>query len=89
MTTVARDEFMEKYGQVKVQFKSYYKYAFTYSAELPDNRTLEVQVGGDPDEIYRMSVTASGSESVVCLGPFSGTVYENGQVVESFEDYGY
>jgi len=52
-----RDEF----GDVMVRFSSYYKYQFSFGADLPDGRRLLAYVGGDHDSIYRLSV---GTEEI-------------------------
>lgn len=89
MTTVARDEFMKKYGQVKVQFKSYYKYRFIFYGITADGRSISVTAGGDASDIYRMEVAADHAETVADLDPFEGSVYEDGLEVEGFYDYCY
>ena len=87
MTTVARDEFIDKYGSVEVKFSSYYKYTFTYTGTLPDGSKISVDVGGNSADIYRMSVSANDVETVYALDPHAGSVYKDGQVVEGFYDY--
>ena len=87
MTTVARDEFIDKYGSVEVKFFSYYKYVFTYTGTLPDGSKISVDVGGNSDDIYKMSVSSNGVETVYGLDPFAGSVYKDSQEVDGFYDY--
>lgn len=47
---------VEKYGEVLVSFHNYYEYLFTYKSELEDGRSILAYVGGDSDDIYRLSV---------------------------------
>ena len=45
-------ELIEKYGDVKLKFNSYYKYTFTYTGLTDEGLTINVALGGDPSEIY-------------------------------------
>lgn len=47
-------EFMNKYGNVEVVFKQYYKYVFTFENKEKD---IQISCGGDSSEIYRFQVT--------------------------------
>jgi hypothetical protein len=87
MNPITKQQFIEKYGPVKVQFKSYYKYTFTFYGITADGRSISVTAGGDADEIYRMEVAADYAETVADLDPFKGSVYEDGLEVEGFYDY--
>lgn len=84
---MTRQEFYEKYGDVKVKFSSYYKYTFTYKATLPDGKLLTCGYGGNSDDIYRHEVGADCEESVISLQPHEGSVYQDGKEVDSFYDY--
>ncbi len=84
---MTRQDFYEKYGSIKVKFSSYYKYTFTYAADLPDGKRLMCGYGGNSDEIYRHSVDSDSEETVSDLQPHEGYVYENGKEVEGFYDY--
>lgn len=51
-----KEEFLKKYGGVKVMFLSYFKYRFTYATDL-DGKEITV-VFTDPDgDIYRDAYT--------------------------------
>lgn len=84
---MTRQEFYEKYGDVKVKFCRYYKYTFTYSATLPDGRELVCGVGGDSADIYRMHVNAVDEDTISFLEPYEGYIYQGGAEVESFGFY--
>lgn len=84
---MTRQEFYEKYGNVEVRFSSYYKYTFTYAADLPDGKHLTCGCGGDQEAIYCLTVFADGAGTVSGLRPFEGGVYENGIEIEGFYDY--
>lgn len=84
---MTRKEFFEKYGTVEVKFFSYYKYTFTYTGTLPDGSKISVNVGGNSSDIYRMTVPANDVETVAGLDPYAGSVYLDGQEVDSFYDY--
>ena len=51
---MTQEEFLDKYGRIKVKFRSYCKYSFTFEDE--DGEGLVVSIGGSADDIYRFSV---------------------------------
>ena len=82
---MTKDEFYEKYGQVKVKFSSYYKYTFTFEGTLNDGGRIVIDVGGSSGEIYRFEVCAGLEETISSLEPYSGVVFsEDKREVESF-----
>ena len=82
------DEFLEKYGGVKVTFSSYYKYTFLYTGELPDGGRISVGYGGNADDIYRYEVGADCEETVGSVNPNQGTAYDkDGNEVDEFYEY--
>lgn len=84
---MTKQEFLKKYGGVKVKFSSYFKFTFTYAATLPDGRLLTCNYGGYDNLIYRHKVSADGEETVRGLNPDEGHIYQDGKEVESFRDY--
>jgi hypothetical protein len=84
---MTREEFMAKYGDVKVKFSSYYKYTFTYTADIGDGKTLSVDYGGNHNEIYRFEVANDCEEVVGLLDPYAGGVYKDREKIEGFYDY--
>jgi len=84
---MTREEFYAKYGEVEVVFTSYYKYTFNYCAILPNNRRLNVDYGGNGDDIYRHDVAVGKPIKIKDLCPYRGSVYEGSEEVEDFYDY--
>lgn len=85
---MTREEFIEKYGDVKVKFSNYYKYTFTYTGTLPDGGKISICDGGNSDDIYRYEVVPDREEKVSFIHPFSGSVYDkDGQKIDAFYDY--
>lgn len=84
---MTKEEFIEKYGAVKVKFSSYYKFSFTFAGILDNGYMIMVSVGGNSDDIYRMEVIADFEETVESLDPYTGGVLNNGIEVEGFYDY--
>jgi len=60
-------EFIEKYGDEEVSFRSYYKYTFSFTSE----NGLTVYVGGNHDDIYRLCVEANKKYKISELEPSS------------------
>ncbi len=82
--TLSKAEFIERYGNVMVEFHSYYKYAFKFRRKMDDGSVLTVEVGGNSDDIYRFDVVAGHLESVKELDPVSGTIHKGEEEVVSF-----
>jgi hypothetical protein len=77
MSTMMRNEFYEKYGDVRVTFSSYYKYTFTFTGTTPEGKSLSVECGGDSDEIYQFEVSADDPARVKDLYPYAGVCGED------------
>lgn len=84
---MTKDEFIEKYGNVQVKFSRYYKYMFTFEGALDDGSVVEVECGGNSDDIYRFEVIPDAVETVAGLDPIVGIVYKDRQEIEGFDDY--
>ncbi len=81
-------EFYEKYGDVKVVFDYYYKYAFSYIGNTPEGHIIAVKYGGESDAIYRHEVSCGCEESISALMPYEGKVIDiNGVTIDSFYDF--
>lgn len=70
----------EKLAGIKVRFKSYYKYTFTFGNDLG----YEVSCGGIHDEIYRCSIKADKEYTIKeafeeCGGSLH--IYFNGKLI--------
>ncbi|QGT54414.1 hypothetical protein b3_0170 [Synechococcus phage B3] len=85
---MTKDEFYEKYGQVKVKFSSYYKYTFTFEGTLDAGGRIVVESGGCSDDIYKFEVVSDSEETVASVFPYAGTIYgKDNKEIESFYDY--
>ncbi len=85
---MTKNEFIEKYGDVKVKFSYYYKYTFNYIGSLPDGSKISVGYGGNADEIYKYEVVSNTEETVSNVDPYTGAVLNaNGQLIDEFYDY--
>ena len=91
MSELTRAEFYEKYGKCVVKFSNYYKYTFKYTGaftlENGDEVGVLVNYGGKSDEIYKHYVSNTYSVVLEVLEPYSGEVYKDGKIVDSFYDY--
>lgn len=71
---VTKDEFLEKFGNIQVQFKRYFKYEFEYIGVTEDGDNISVMVGGNSDDIYDHEVVPNTYVSVASLDPMSGEI---------------
>lgn len=83
---MTKEEFIAKYGDVKVTFDSYYKYTFSFSGTCEDGNAIYVDVGGDSHDIYKLGV-GTNEEAIKNLGIVSGVVSKNGIPLESFYSF--
>lgn len=86
---LSKQEFMEKYGHIIVEFSYYNKFVFTYTNPriAQTGGSIEINVGGNSDEMYREEVSASEIMIVNALSPFSGVAYDvDENVVDEFYD---
>ena len=80
---VSYEQFIEKFGQAKVKFLSYYKYSFTFSGQTEEGNKIHVTVGGSSDNIYKFVVDVNEFYTVVGMAIKSGVVeLETGETVE-------
>ena len=87
-TQMTREEFYEKYGDVKVKFSTYYKYTFTYVGEQQGGGKVSVGICGNGSDIYHAEVNADECDPIKVLYTYCGTAYDNdGNVVDEFYDY--
>ena len=80
------EEFIAKYGDVKVKFDYYYKYTFTFTGTCEGGNTICVDVGGNSDDIYKLDV-GNGEVAIKNLGIVYGVVSKDGVPLESFNSY--
>ena len=62
--SITREEILEKYGDVQVEFSHYYKYVFTFKGELQNGENVFVDTGGNADDVYREEVVTGQTYSV-------------------------
>lgn len=74
MTINNTQEFVEKYGECKVKFSSYYKYSFTFSGTDLEGNRIDCSVGGNHDDIYRLSVSVGEECYIRDLEPYYARV---------------
>jgi hypothetical protein len=55
---ITKKEFDELYGDVEVEFTTYWKYSFAFEGKTESGDEVYLSVGGCADDIYRMDVTA-------------------------------
>lgn len=88
MITLTKNEMLQKYGDVELKFNYYYKYNFGFVANLGDNKTVNVNVGGSAEQIYTLDVDADEVYILSNLTIHSLELYENGiQIEEYFDEY--
>jgi len=87
MSDITKDEFIDKYGEIIVQFRSYYKYSFTYEGELKNGDSIMARIGGDSDDIYRIEVVNNETSTIASLDPISAGIYRDGSEICGFYDY--
>ena len=55
---ITKAQALERFGEARVRFSSYYKYEFCYSGEC-DGKPFSLSIGGDHNDIYKLSVDQS------------------------------
>ena len=71
----------ERFSEVKVKFKFYYKYRFFYEGTLPDGKHIICGVGGGED-IYHFEVNADEEVAVWELEPSYLALYDGEALLE-------
>ena len=87
---ISKTEFNELYGDVEVEFNSYYKFVFEFRGETKDFKTVSISFGGGADDIYREDVEAGKKVKVKDIEGTYATVYEDSdclEVVHSYTDF--
>jgi len=72
-------QLMERFGDTKVHFVSYYKYSFCFTNA---DGKLEIYAGGDKDDIYRFEVKAN-KDYLVSELPISEVRWEGQWIYEA------
>ena len=84
MKELTKEQMLEKYGDVKVKFTSYYKHNFSYQGAVNGLIVVCQYCGGG--DIYRHEVSADDEEAIKYLEPDSVNVYKEGDLIESYYD---
>ena len=87
---ISRTEFNELYGDVEVEFNSYYKYTFEFRGETKTFEPVSISFGGCSDEIYKESIEAGEKVKVRDIEGKYATVYTDDtctEVVHSYADF--
>lgn len=83
---MTREEFIAKYGDVKVTFDRYYKYTFSFSGTCDNGNDIFVDVGGGSEDIYRLDVNTNEA-AIKNLDIVYGHVSKDGVELESFNSF--
>jgi len=84
---ITSEEFLEKYGNVKVAFQSYYKYIFTFTGTTQEGYDISVSAGGSEESIYIFAVESDSHYQIRDLSPYCGEVKDReGRTIEDFFD---
>jgi hypothetical protein len=81
-----KEQILEKYGNVKLKFNSYWKYTFTFVGVADDGTQVSTSIGGDIGDIYRMDVSVDREETLIGLGAECATVTLNGKEIGSYDE---
>ncbi len=81
-----KEQILERYGNVKLEFDSYYKYTFTFVGVAEDGAQVSASIGGDSRDIYRMEVSADCTKTLIGLGAECANVTLNGKQVGSYDE---
>ena len=81
-----KEQILERYGNVKLEFDSYYKYTFTFAGVAEDGAQVSASIGGDSRDIYRMEVSADCTDTLIGLGAECANVTLNGRQVGSYDE---
>lgn len=86
VVNMTKQEFILKYGKVLVSFERYSKCVFTFSTVCENNINIFIGVGGCHENIYGIEICKDSYETIENLDPFSGFIYCNGVLIDSFYD---
>lgn len=72
-----KEEFIEKYGEVKVKFDFYFKYTFYFKGILENGNSILCSFGGTADSIFKFGIS-SEEISITDLNPIAAEIsYDN------------
>lgn len=79
------EDVVNKYGDCKVKFSSYYKYNFTFKGKFGDLVIL-ARYGGDSGDIYKFDVDVDREEIIKYLDANWITISKDNKVIEEYYD---
>jgi hypothetical protein len=74
LNILAAEELPEEIRFAVVRFKQYYKFTFWFYGETADGKRIDVAVGGDSSDIYRLEVNADEPIFVGTIFPLINTI---------------
>lgn len=83
---MSKEQILEKYGNVKLKFSSYYKYTFTFVGIADDGAQIRTSIGGDSGDIYKMDVDADSEETLIDMDTECATVTMNGEKIGNYDE---
>lgn len=83
---MTRGDFIEKYGDVWVQYVYRYNYMYTYEGDLSDGSVIIVHCGGQPDSRYDKLGFVDLVKIKRLDNLMSAYVYKSGQLIEGFDE---
>jgi len=83
---LSKEEVYEKFMDVPLTFTSYYKFTFNFSADV-DGYHIDVNVGGNADDIYRYDVSPESKLYLAQDQHYGLSITKDGQ--EVYSEYTY
>lgn len=83
---MTKQEFLAKYGHIKVRFLHYYKNTFTYAGHLEENVQITCCYDLTAGDIYRHEVIVDTLYTISELTPHSGRVSRGFDVICAFNE---
>lgn len=79
-----KEQILEKYGNEKVKFSSYYKFTFHFKGVAADGTQIFAAVGGVSDGIYKFEVKVGKEETLNNLYANYVTLTKDGVEIGSY-----
>ncbi len=80
---MSKEEFLEKYGEVKVKFDFYFKYTFYFKGVLENGNSILCSFGGTSDNIFKFGIS-SEEISIADLNPIAAEIYKDNIVLADY-----
>lgn len=72
---LTKNEFYEKFKDVKFYFADYEKFTFHFEGKDENGRVVRIGVGGGADEVYLIDIARDIPDNIYNLEPYYGLVY--------------